>query len=93
MTKPLKTIKERNPQWFSSENKRLFGDISYSLAYGGKTDKKYLLRSTYAWTDMMGQPKIKHYRINKIEDDLKIGELIDIIFRNKNSAKNWLKNN
>ena len=90
----IRKIKDANEAWFSSGNKRLFGDISYQGYYGKKSGNPYLVRSTYAWTDMFGQPKKLHYRINRINSETyDIEPLIDTIFNDIYEVKNWLKDN
>ena len=89
----LTDIKAANPGWFSSANKRFFNDISYKARHGKATRAPYLVRSTYGWSDMFGGPKRLHYRINLIEDDLTIGELIDDEFASLNDVSAWLKLN
>lgn len=87
----LNAVKKTNQQWFAPGNKEFFGDIDYQIMYGKQSGERYLVRSTYAWTDMFGQPKTKHYRINYINDNLKIGQLVDILFKSKEEVKDWLK--
>lgn len=50
----MSKLKELNPQWFARGNKKFFGDISYKLVYGKARGNRYLLRSTYMWSDMFG---------------------------------------
>ncbi len=90
----LRQIKAANGQWFSRGNKRFFNDVSYRGYYGKKTGKAYLVRSTYAWTDMFDRPKVLHYRINNInQDTLEIEPLIDQTFNNIFEVKAWLRDN
>jgi hypothetical protein len=83
-------IRRANWTWFSPGNRRFFGDKNYWLVYSKVTGERYLLRSTYAWTDMCGGTKTLHYRLNEIEENLKIGNLIDDIFKTKAAAEAWL---
>jgi hypothetical protein len=84
-------VKAANGDWFSRGNKRFFGDIQYWVLQG-RSGKPYLLRSTYMWSDMFGQPKRVSYRVTEIEaDTLKIGGLIDDIFKTREDAKDWIK--
>jgi len=88
----LRDIKAANPSWFSRGNKRFFNDVSYRAYYGKATGKAYLARSTYAWTDMFGEPKRLHWRINDInQDTLEIEGLIDDIFPDIFAMKAWLR--
>lgn len=89
----LSNVKNANPQWFTRENKRFFNDVSYRLLYGKITGKRYLIRSTYAWSDMFDGVKKLHWRINHINDDLTIGNLTDDIFQSIYDVKAWLKFN
>lgn len=90
----LSDIKQANSGWFSRGNKRFFGDVSYMAYYGKKTGKLYLVRSTYAWTDMFGSPKTLHYRINNInQDTLDIENLIDDKFDCLADVKAWIREN
>lgn len=90
----MRRIREANQKWFSRGNKRFFGDIQYRAYYGKTTGKAYLIRSTYAWTDMFGQPKRLHYRINNLnQDTLEIEPLIDNVFNDIFAVKAWLRSN
>ena len=95
LSKPLlRKIREAQPDWFSRGNKRFFNDVEYKGYYGKATGKAYLVRSTYAWTDMLGGTKRLHYRINELDQDtLKIKRLIDDEFSNIYDVKDWLKVN
>ena len=88
----MRAIKESNEGWFSPQNKRFFNDISYRAYYGKATGKAYLVRSTYAWTDMLGEPRKLHWRVNNLnQDTLKIEPLIDDIFDDIFEVKAWLR--
>ena len=88
----LRDIKNAQPDWFSRGNKRFFGDVSYRAFYGKATGTAYLVRSTYAWSDMFGQPKKLYWRINQVDQDtLKIGDLLDCTFDNIFQVKAWLR--
>jgi len=90
----LRDIKAANDGWFSRGNKRFFNDISYKAYYGKKTGKAYLVRSTYAWTDMFGKPTRLHYRINNInQESLEIQSLLDQEFNDIFEVKAWLRGN
>ena len=92
METTIEQVRNANVQWFSPKNKKYFGDRSYSVLHS-KTGKPYLLRSTYAWSDMFGKPRILTYRINKIDPEtLKIGSLIDAEFTERKEAKDYIKN-
>jgi len=87
----LAMLKEAQPNWFSPENKRFFGDVSYKVLYSKIGKKPYLVRSTYAWSDMFGKPKQLTYRINPINtDNFKIEPLTDDVFKTLDDVKDWL---
>lgn len=88
----LKQVEDCNCRWFAKGNKQFFGDRSYSVRMS-KNGKPYLIRSTYAWTDMFGGVKKLHYRINFIGANLKIGSLVDEIFDTRSEVNTWLTNN
>ena len=94
-SKPLlRAIKEAQPDWFSRENKRFFNDVSYRGYYGKKTGNPYLVRSTYAWTDMFDHPRRLHFRINQLNPDTKkILDLLNQEFANIFEVKAWLRDN
>lgn len=87
----LKDVKKRQPDWFSPSNKKFFGDVDYKVMKGGKTNSPFLVRSTYAWTDMFGNDRKLHYRINTINQDDSIGFLFDDVFDDMEDVKNWLR--
>ena len=89
----LSDVKEAQPKWFSGENKRFFGDLWYKVRQGKATKKNYLVRETDMWSDMLGGKKTYCYRINTIEEDLKIGHLIDTVFKTEEEVNDWLKEN
>lgn len=72
----LSDVKAAQPQWFSRENKRFFGDLGYRVLHGKKSGRAYLVRSTCAWSDMLGKPKTCHFAINPIAEDLRIQPLV-----------------
>jgi hypothetical protein len=83
-------VRAANPTWFTPENKRFFNDVSYQVLHGHVSKKPYLVRATYAWTDMFGSPKRLHYRVNPITQTLDIGPLEDEEFRDLDAVKDWL---
>ena len=90
----LSDVKEAQPHWFTPENKRFFNDVSYKVLTGKASHKPFLVRATYAWTDMFGSPKRLHYRVNPLDPDtLKIQALIDQTFRDLEEVKDWLEDN
>ncbi len=90
----MRTIRQANEQWFSRGNKQFFGDVAYRAYYGKKTGAPYLVRSTYAWSDMFDRPKVLHYRINKVHPNTKeIESRIDTVFADIFAVKAWLREN
>ena len=77
----LSDVKAAQPGWFTSENKRFFNDISYRVLTGKVSGKPFLVRSTYAWTDMFGGSRRLHWRISPLDDNLKIRPLVPTEFR------------
>lgn len=90
MTTTLAQVRAAQPEWFSRKNKRFFGDVGYKVLHDSK-GQAYLVRSTYAWTDMFGQPRTLHYRVNKLDADLKIRSLVNQTFRDLEHVKQWLR--
>lgn len=90
----LAQVKSANANWFAPGQKKFFGDVSYRVLHGKTTKKPYLVRSTNAWTDMFGQQKKLHWRVNPIHpDSLKIECLTDDVFDTIDDVKEWLKEN
>lgn len=86
----LAKIKSANKGWFSAGNKRFFGDVRY-YAYRSKTGKPYLVRATFAWSDMFGQEPKLTFRINNVDPNtLKIEHLIENVFETLEDAKHWV---
>jgi hypothetical protein len=86
----LSDVRAVQREWFSRKNKRFFGDISYKVLHGKATKRPYLVRSTFMWSDMFGQPKQVRWRVNELKEDLRIGPLVDDIFRDYDDVKEWL---
>jgi len=91
MASVLQSVKARQPEWFSRDNRRFFGDVSYRVLYGKATGERYLVRLTSMFSDMFGQPKRHVWRVNVIEEDFKIGALVEDIFSDLWAVKEWLK--
>jgi hypothetical protein len=90
----LRDIRAANGHWFSLGNKRFFNDVSYRGYYGKATGKAYLVRSTYAWTDMFGKTARLHWKINNLnQDTLEIESLNDQEFQDIFAVKAWLRDN
>jgi len=88
----LEQVKKAQPKWFSVENKKFFHDVDYCILHG-KSNKPFLVRSTYAWTDMFGQKPRLHYRVNPLNEMLQIEPLIDDEFADIDDVEEWLKDN
>jgi len=89
----LADVRAAQPGWFSRGNKRFFNDVNYRILHGKTSRKPYLVRSTYAWSDMFGAAPRLEWRINRLEEGLKIGKLLDEGFRNLDDVKEWLSDN
>jgi hypothetical protein len=85
----LNDVIRKNPRWFDGREMKIAGDVNYWLRR--KRDRLYLLRSTYAFTDMLGGRKRLHYRLNRIDPDtLKVGSLVGPEFANTQEVGAWL---
>ena len=91
MVVTLQAMKSVQPTWFHPKTKRFFGDIRYLLLRGKKSNAYYLVRATYAWTDMFGKPRRLHWRVNFLDRELRIKELVESSFNTLNDVKEWLK--
>ena len=89
----LNQVKHANKRWFAPDAVKFLGDVEYWILHS-HSKKAYLIRSTYAWSDMFSQAKRLHYRINAIDQStLKVLSLVDNIFDNIQDAKQWLREN
>ena len=87
----LTEVRAAQPDWFTPENKRFFGDVGYWVLHS-VSGHPYLLRSTYAWSDMFGRPRTLSYKVNVIDPDtLEIDNLIDKTFDDRATAKHHIK--
>jgi len=89
----LQEVKAVQPDWFSRKNILFFSDVSYRVLHSKKTGKPYLARSTYAWSNMTGKNRTLHWRLNSLDEDLKIRPLVDVVFPDLWAVKRWLKEN
>jgi len=89
----LQDVIEAQPKWFSAENKRFFGDVSYFVRQGKFSKKPFFCQSTYMWSDMFGGKKTLVYRVHHLKDDLTMGELVEEIFKTKQALETWLEEN
>ena len=90
MALTIAELRRANPRWFASGNARFFADFEYRVLHS-KQGNPYLVRRTYAYTDMFGSERIAHYRINPIGDSLDILSLDDRCFATLADVKQALK--
>ena len=88
----MQEVRQANRTWFSDGNQKFFGDVSYRIVHS-VSGKPYLARSTYVWSDMFGGNWKLHWRLNPIDDVLKIKSLIDGVFPDLDAVEDWLKDN
>ena len=88
----IQEVKQANRTWFGDGNQKFFGDVSYQVLHN-KAGKPFLVRSTYAWSDMFDDKKKLHWRLNSLGDDLKIRPLIDNVFSDLDAVEDWLEYN
>ena len=87
----MQKVRQANRTWFGNGNKKFFGDVSYQIVYS-VSGKSYLARNTYAWSGMFNDKKL-HWRLNPINDVLKIEPLIDDVFSDLDAVESWLEEN
>lgn len=88
----MQEVRQANQTWFGGGNQEFFGDIDYRILHSA-SGKPYLVRSTYAWMNMFGDEKKLHWRLNSLNDVLKISPLIDDVFPDLDAVERWLENN
>lgn len=93
MSTTMAQVRAAQPEWFSRGNKRFFGDCGYKVLTGKVSHKPFLIRGTFAWTDMFGSPKKLHFHVNRLNDDLTVGLLTDDTFNSLDAVKDWLASN
>lgn len=87
----LSRIAQAQPKWFSVENMRFFNDLKY-WAMKSASGKIFLVRETYAWTDMFDRPPRLHFRVNEVNaTTLKIGGLVEQEFKTMDDVAEWLE--
>ena len=87
----LAELREISPIWFSKGAKRFSQDVYYKVRIGMKSKKPYLIRLTAGFSDMFTGKKRYHFRINEIEENGKIGELLDYQTTEKDLLNDYLK--
>jgi hypothetical protein len=91
----LQLVKEAQPEWSRPKNGRAFGDPNfgdrgYRVLKGKVSGEWFLVRSAWWWREpWQAAPLI--WRINPIEENLRIGPLIEDIFSNLEAARAWLR--
>ena len=88
----MQEVRQANRTWFGDGNEKFFGDVSYDVLCS-TSGKPYLVRSTYAWSDMFGRKRKLHWRLNLLDDNLKIGSLTDDVFSDLSEVEDWLGEN
>ncbi len=86
----IQEVRRAQRGWFTLANKKFYNDVAYSVRHSAVTGRPYLIRSTYAWTDMCGGARRLHWRINPLSAELQIRPLIDIEFKTLDDVKMWL---
>ena len=89
MTVSIADVRQANPMWFDKRTVRFMGDINHRILHD-KQRQPYLVRLTYAWTDMFGGERIAHWKINPIGQNLELLPLDDRIFRTLADVKKAL---
>ena len=85
----ISEVRQANPKWFERGTMQLFGDREYRILHS-KEGAAYLVRRTIAWTDMLAQAPIEHWRLNPIGPDLAIENLVEQRFPTLQAVKQWL---
>ena len=91
MTVTVAQVRDANAGWFSRENRTFFGDISYKILHDKKKNA-YLVRQTYGFSDMFGNPKVAHYKVNPLGQNLEILTMLDEFFESLPEVKQALTN-
>ena len=89
----IQEVRQANRIWFGDGNEKFFGDESYQVLHSELTDKPYLVRSTYGWSDMFGRKRTLCWRLNPLDETLKIRPLVDIVFVDLQEVEMWLGEN
>jgi len=62
----IQEVRESNPRYFTENNKRFFGDISYDVITSEVTGRNYLLTFTNKFSDMFDGVKKPVYVITPL---------------------------
>ena len=90
MKTTLNDVRKANRMWFSDGAQRMSNDVEYRVDHDDE-GKPWLVRSTYAWTDMFGKKPRLHCRINPLSDELQIQPLVENEFADFDEAHEWLQ--
>ena len=88
----IQEVRRANQTWFGDGNEKFFGDISYQILHSG-AGKPFLVRLTYMWSDMFGGKRKSCWRLNPLDDVLKIKPLVDDVFPDLSAVEDWLEEN
>ena len=89
----IQQVRQANRTWFGDGNQEFFGDESYQILHSELTGKPYLVRSTSGWSDMFGGKRTLCWRLNPLDEILKIRPLVDIVFVSLQEVEMWLGDN
>ena len=90
MTLTISELRQAHKLWFSRESIRFFGDLEYRILHS-KAGTPYLVRRTYGFSDMFTGVRTAHYRLNRIDPDLRFAPLEEEVFPTLQTVKAWLK--
>ena len=73
----LEKVTKEQPWYFTKENKRFFGDISYHVFHSLK-GIAYFVTKTYQWSDMLGDTKKAVFIIHNLNQETgKLGNFVE----------------
>jgi hypothetical protein len=90
MTLTISELRQAHTLWFSRENIRFSGDLQYRILHS-KAGTPYLVRHTYGFSDMFTGVRTAHYRLNRIDSDLRFAAVEEEVFPTLQAVKAWLK--
>ena len=79
-------LRASNLRYFSKDNKRVFGDVDYRILHD-KQRQPYLVRSSYAFSDMFGNERTLGWYVNPISPTLEIMPGLDQVFATLDQVK------
>jgi hypothetical protein len=89
MTFTISELKLAHPRYFAKGNAKFFGDVGYRILHS-KHGAPYMVRKTYAFTDMFDGVRKPHWRVNPIGANLAILPLVGESFDSLQAVKAWL---